>query len=171
MDCDQSKLKDIVKSALDELLETKLASLLDKKLEPLHASMNFINKEFEDMKKKISALEERNSDLVKENNFLKQESSRMANKMNQMKTAFDDQDQYIRRDCLEIRGIPVSAQEDTNELIIKAVGSIVDIPVEDNDISISHRMKSGNTIPPIIVKFTRRCVRDAFYKARSRLKD
>ena len=46
MDCDQSKLKDIVKSALDELLETKLASLLDKKLEPLHASMNFINKEF-----------------------------------------------------------------------------------------------------------------------------
>lgn len=62
--------------------------------------MNFINKEFEDMKKKISTLEERNSDLVKENNFLKQESSRMANKMNQLKTAFDDQDQYIRRDCL-----------------------------------------------------------------------
>ena len=87
----------------------------------MHASMNFINKKFEDMKKKISALEERNSDLVQENNFLKQESSRMANKMNQLKTAFDDQDQYIRRDCLEIRGIPVSEQEDTNE-IIKAVG-------------------------------------------------
>lgn len=100
MDCDQSKLKDIVKSALDELLETKLASLLDKKLDPYIRSMNFINKEFEDMKKKISTLEERNSDLVKENNFLKQESSRMANKMNQLKTAFDDQDQYIRRDCL-----------------------------------------------------------------------
>ena len=67
MDCDQSKLKDIVKSALDELLETELA--------PLHASMNFINKEFEDMKKKISALEERNSDLVKENNFQARELS------------------------------------------------------------------------------------------------
>lgn len=62
---------------------------------------------------------------------------------------------------MEIRGIPVSAQEDTNE-IIKAVGSIVDVPVEDSDISISHRMKSVNAIPPIIVKFTRRCVRDAF---------
>ena len=71
---------------------------------------------------------------------------------------------------MEIQGIPVSEQEDTNE-IIKAVGSVVDVPVEDSDISISHRMKSGNAIPPIIVKFMRRCVRDAFYKARSRLND
>ena len=32
--------------------------------------------------------------------------------------------------------------------------SIVDVPIEDNDISISHRMKSENAVPPIIVKFT-----------------
>ena len=32
----------------------------------------------------------------------------MANVMNQMKAAFDDQEQKIRRDCLEIRGIPIS---------------------------------------------------------------
>ena len=92
------------------------------------------------MKKNISTLEERNAVLIKENNFLKQESSRMANAMNQMKAEFDDQEQYIRRDCLEIRWIPMSAKDDTNQ-IIKKVGSIVDVPIEDNDISISHRMK------------------------------
>ena len=106
------------------------------------------------MKKKISTLEERNAVLIKENNSLKQESSRMANAMNQMKAEFDDQEQYIRRDCLEIRWIPMSAKEDTNQ-IIKNVGSIVDVSIEDNDISISHRRKSENcAVPPIIVKFT-----------------
>lgn len=83
------------------------------------------------MKKKISTLEERNAVFL---NFLKQESSRMANAMNEMKAEFDDQEQYIRRDCLEIRGIPMSAKEDTNQ-IIKNVASIVDVSIEDNDIS------------------------------------
>ena len=107
------------------------------------------------MKKNISTLEERNAVLIKKNNFLKQESSRMANAMNQIKAEFDDQEQYIRRDCLEIRWIPMSAKDDTNQ-IIKDVASIVDVPIEDNDISISHRMKSENAVPHIIVKFTPR---------------
>ena len=93
MELDQLKLKAIIKSALDDMLDTKLASLLDKKLEPLQTSMNFINKEFEDTKKKIASLEESNAVLVKENQFLKQESSRMVNALNQMKSAFDDQEQ------------------------------------------------------------------------------
>lgn len=152
------------------MLETKLASLLDKKLEPLQSSMNFINKEFEATKEKIAALEESNAVLVKENQFLKQESSRMVNALNQMKSAFDDQEQYIRRDCLEIRGIPITAHEDINE-IVKNVGSIVDTCIEDKDISISHRLKSDSATPPIIAKFTRRCVRDHIYKARSKLKN
>lgn len=42
MDCDQSQLKDIVRSALGEMLESKLASLLGKKLEPLYLTL--INK-------------------------------------------------------------------------------------------------------------------------------
>ena len=42
MDCDQSQLKDIVRSALGEMLESKLASWLDKKLEPLY--LTFIDK-------------------------------------------------------------------------------------------------------------------------------
>ena len=81
----------------------------------------------------------------------------MANVMNQMKAAFDDQEQKIRRDCLEIRGILISVQEDTNQ-IVKNVGTLVDVSIEDNDIFISHRMKSD--------KFTCRGVKDAIYKAR-----
>ena len=58
--------------------------------------------------------------------------------------------------CLEIRGVPTSSSEDTNE-IVKNIGSIVDVCIEYKDISISHRIKSGTSaISPIIVKFTRR---------------
>ena len=117
MEFDQLKLKAIIKSALDDMLDTKLVSLLDMKLEPLQTSMNFINKEFQDTKKKIALLEESHAVLVKENQFLKQESSRMVNALNQMKSAFDDQVQYIRWDCLEIRGTPTSAHEDANKIV------------------------------------------------------
>lgn len=171
MAIDQAKLKDTIKSALDDMFDTKLASLLDTKLEPLRTSMEFISKSFDDMEKKIVALEKSNAELAKENHFLRQESSRVSNSLNQMKAALDDQEQYIRRDCLEIRGVPTSSSEDTNE-IVKNIGSLVDVCIEDKDISISHRIKSGTiAISPIIVKFTRRGVGDNLYKARTKLKN
>lgn len=72
---------------------------------------------------------------------------------------------------MEIRGIPVSAQEDTNE-IIKAVGSIVDVPVEDSDISmhIPQNEKCKCNSPHNRQVYAPLCQR-CFYKARSRLKD
>ena len=57
MAIDQEKLKDTIKSALDDMFDTKLASLLDTKLEPLRTSMEFISKSFDDMEKKIVALQ------------------------------------------------------------------------------------------------------------------
>ncbi len=69
---------------------------------------NFISKSFDDMKKKIAAVEKTNVKLAKENMFLRQESSHVSNDLNQMKTALDKQEQYIRRDCLEIKGVPTS---------------------------------------------------------------
>ena len=71
---------------------------------------------------------------------------------------------------MELQGIPTSAQEDLNE-IVKNIGSIVDVCIEDKDISSSHRLKSDSATPPIIFKFTCRCFRDHLYKARSKLND
>ena len=84
------------------------------------------------------------------------------NKKTKKKTALDEQEQ---------RGVPTSSSEDTNE-IVKNIGSLVDFCIEDKDISISHRIKSGTSaISPIIVKFIRRGVRDDLYKARTKLKN
>lgn len=43
--------------------------------------------------------------------------------------------------------------------------------IEGEDIVISHRIKSDNAIPPKIVKFTPRRVRNDLFKARSKLKN
>ena len=55
--------------------------------------------------------------------------------------------------------------------LLKKVGSIFDVCIEDKDISISHRIKSDSAISRIIEKFIRSHVRDDLYKTRSKLKN
>jgi hypothetical protein len=80
--------------------------------------------------------------------------------------------QYSRRDTLEIAGIPVCKDEDTNDIVCN-IGKLVDVDIEDDDISVSHRLpgdKYNNShVPAIIVKFVRRDLRDELYKARKSL--
>ena len=91
----QAALKAAIKSALDDMFDIKLALLLDTKLEPLRSSMDFISNGFDEMKRKIAALENTNTELAKENQFLKRENSRVSNALNQMKSAYDEQEQIV----------------------------------------------------------------------------
>ena len=95
MAIEQAALKAAIKSALDDMFGTKLALLLDMRLEPLRSSMDFISNGFDEMKKKIAALENTNAELAKENQFLRQENSRVSNALNQMKSAYDEQEQIV----------------------------------------------------------------------------
>ena len=70
-------------------------------------------------------------------------------------------EQYLRRECLEIKGIPPprhDGQEDTNKVVVK-IGELMGIEVQDKDISVSHRLPDRKTYqgkvaePAIIVKF------------------
>ena len=87
--------------------------------------------------------------------------------------------QYTRRECLEFRGIPKTADEVPKQIVEK-IASLVDIDLEESDISVCHRLsersqpgasKTAYSSPPLIAKFTRRDVRDMLYKKRSWLKD
>ena len=51
-----------------------------------------------------------------------------------------DLEQYTRRECVEIRGIPVAAtpsEEQTNN-IVKDVGKLLRVDITENDIPVSH---------------------------------
>ena len=78
--------------------------------------------------------------------------------------------QYLRRDCLEITR--VMANEDCSaEAIVTSVGNLIGVSLQENDISVAHPISTykEDGPPKIIVKFTRRCVRDKFYSNRRNL--
>ena len=112
--------------------------------------------------------------LVRENASLKTPVLGITNNLKQAKKSLNDLDQYTIRDCTEIRGIPLPeepSEDDTNDIVIQ-LSEKMSVPMERNDISISHRIPSAkhSMEPAIIVKFVGHKVRENFYLARKRLK-
>ena len=112
----------------------------------------------------------------------------MSTELKAMKESFNTLEQYSRRDCVELRGIPIvegNVREDTNNIVVK-VSEAMGLNVSNEDISVSHRLPVSRLEPiqrrtrsrpgthntcPIIVKFVRRDVRERFYSARKNLRD
>ena len=186
----------ISKKELEDIFDSKLKPIGDTTAE-MNESMKFLNTSFEEIKTKVGNLENRLDDVVKENNFLKKESSRLskentnlANLTNNLSRDLNDIQQYLRRDCCEITGLPVVHGENTNDLV-KRVGLLMDLELQDDDISVSHRLpkneasyssrlndgtvSSGRIVdkalqfPKIIVKFVKRDTKELFYKSRKKL--
>ena len=109
------------------------------------------------------ALKDENRILQDENKILKVTVRSIESSLESVTRANNDLEQYTRRECVEIRGIPVAAtpsEEQTNN-IVKDVGKLLGVDITENDISVSHRMpqsqkhKGKPGPPPIIVKFAR----------------
>ena len=186
----------ISKKELEAIFDAKLKPIGDTVVE-MNDSMKFLNTSFEEVKIKVSNLENKIDEVTKENDFLKQESlklskenAKLVNVSNILSKEINYIQQYQRRDCCEITGLPVLPGENTNELV-KKVGSLMDLELTDEDISVSHRLpkneasyssrlsdgisSSGRRIDPahqypkIIVKFVRRDTKELFYRSRKKL--
>lgn len=81
-------------------------------------------------------------------------------------------EQYSRRNCLRIFGLPESQHEDTNEKVVNLAKSKLGVNIDPSNIDRSHRIgKPTSTNPrPIIVKFTSYAARARFIKSRRQLK-
>ena len=99
--------------------------------------MTFFNTSFETMKVKMDNLEKETKTKAQQNDRLKSDSAKMTTEGSDLRSAIDNQAQYTRRECLEIRGVPVTSGEDTNE-IGKKIGTLIDVDINDTNISISH---------------------------------
>ena len=178
----------------------QFTKILDDKLNPLNSTiselkksvneaMSFlevVNAKYDELlemmkssKDERKALKDENKILQDENKILKATIRSSESSLESVTRANNYLEQYTRRECLEIRGIPVAAtpsEEQTNN-IVNDVGKLLGVDITENDISVSHRMPQsqkhkGKPGPPaIIVKFARRDVKDNFYRARKQLKD
>ena len=80
--------------------------------------------------------------------------------------SLDATQQYLRRDCLEITGIPVIPLENPNRLVVE-LSSALDIDLNEQEISTAHRLPPTKKVKErIIVKFDKR---NEIYKQRSKL--
>ena len=79
--------------------------------------------------------------------------------------------QYIRRDILELHGIPVTWDENPNEIVNGFINLLNrGYQFHDQDISISHRLPAPDRkIPSIIVRFTCRNTRDHIFSLKRQL--
>ena len=61
--------------------------------------------------------------LELKNNALKAQLNTTISKVKENVVLLDEQEQYMRRECVEIKGIPVSRNENTNEVVKQVAGS------------------------------------------------
>ena len=162
----------------------EIESLLDSKLQPIQAKLDDLGKQMNEnyaaLQKKITLLETRNVSLEAEN-------ATLTKRLQSCEISLNNLEQYSRRECVEISGIPEVEGENTDDIVIK-VGSLIGLEITKNDISVSHRLpkpsysaavregpqSSSNTssrASNVIVKFVRRETRDHFYKGRKFLRD
>ena len=94
-----------------------------------------------------------------------------------IKASVDEQEQYSRRNCLRFHGVPETAGENTDKVIIELVKEKMGVELHPSDIDRSHRItprnpKEGDHAQPksIIVKFSRYNARDSVYRARTKLR-
>ena len=175
-------LKSIEKLLSEKLIPitSKIESLHDK-VEEVVTSLSFLSEKYDEIVDKVNVPEVNNKQLSTKNQRLRSEVSNLSNTCASLKSAIDELKQYSRRDCLEIRGIPRSRHENTDDIVIK-VASLVNISINKEDISVSHCIGNSGTrvsapnssremeSSSIIVKFIKREARDAVYKSRSQLR-
>jgi hypothetical protein len=125
-------------------------------------SMDILNNksEISDLKTEI--------DHLKENNYTLQHQ-------------IEEAEQYSRRNCLLLHGVPEQNKEDTTITAINEISSRLGIPIKADHIDRSHRLGKPKIMPPsdsdnkpnprpIIIKFVSYSQRAAVYLVKSKLK-
>ena len=87
-----------------------------------------------------------------------------------LESRLEEQEQYSRRNCLLIHGVPSVENENTDETAKEFFHSHLDIKLADYDLDRSHRLGNSKNNGPIIVKFTRHNTKQKIYLAKSKLK-
>ena len=83
--------------------------------------------------------------------------------------SLDETQQYLRRDCLEITGVPITSHVNP-KLLVKEIGTLIGAEIDDSHIAAAHRLPdSKNVKNRLIVKFLQRDKREEVYKKRKHL--
>lgn len=128
---------------------------------------NIVKGVLKGLQERITSLEESNKNLQDINKSL---TARVA----VLESQADQAEQYSRRNCLRISGIPEETGENTDNIVL-SIANDIDSEVRLQDIDRSHRIGNPNkrrsTTREIIVKFSTYRSRANFYQQRTLMKE
>ena len=167
-------IKRELKSEL-EALRTSIKTLTAR-VDGIEKSQSFISEKYESVLKTLKSLNQttntlgkKDAELTKIADSLAERANRVEQAVYRIECAIDEVQQYSRRDCLEITGIPILPEENPKQLI-KEIGTLIDVNVEDVHLAAAHRLPDTKNVKHrLIVKFVHRDKREEMYKKRRNL--
>lgn len=153
---------------------------LTERCDAMEQSQDFISKKYDTV---IQALQSSKCETKKLDNKYKEITDLLEEKRDELaqttrkhedvlyriECSLDETQQYLRRDCLEVTGVPITSQNNPNQ-IVKEIGSLIGVEIEDSDIATAHRLPDTQKVKNrLIVKFLRREKREEVYKKRKNL--
>ena len=154
--------------------------LLTERCDAMEQSQDFISKKYDTV---IQALQSSKGETMKLDNKYKEITDLLEEKRDaveqttrkheetlyRIECSLDETQQYLRRDCLEVTGVPIMPQDNPKQ-IVKEIGSLVGVVIDDSDIATAHRLPDTRKVKNrLIVKFVRREKREEVYKKRKNL--
>lgn len=106
------------------------------------------------------------------NSRLERENAQLKLRVKNLEISVDSAEQYSRRNCLRMSGVPESDREDTDSLVMDAARA-VEADLDITEIDRSHRIGKPKVGKPrdIIIKFATYRARQKIYRQRVLLKD
>ena len=155
-------------------------------------SQSYISSHYDEINQKLQQIEQSMKMHQGNTNNISKELQKLSEIQTKEIFKLDELEQYGRRDNLELHGVPMHANENTNFIVKKLAGKL-NVKIEDQAISTSHRLPllktksstEGNKSygnhanearndlsdkpPPIIVRFANRDVRNQLYQKRNQI--
>ena len=124
----------------------------EKQLAELTEAIDFISNKFDEYEKDRKEKEERIKTL--EDCLVN-----MSKRVDSLSGQFDKQEQYSRRNCLLLHGIPENKNEKTDDLCLATINELLELSITEADIERTHPTgkprDAGQKSRPIIAKFVR----------------
>lgn len=133
----------------------------------LGKSVNNCHENIEELKIHITKQTETINRYEKKIDELLSENAMLKRRVREMEVGLDENDQYSRINCIEINGVPDKPNEDILSEV-KKVGNALGVNINDEMVDACHRLgiKRNGAARAIIVKFTRRTVKEEILKQR-----
>lgn len=133
----------------------------------LNQSVSSIRDTLEGVQQRMSVIESENAELKVECESLSKQNHRLFDEVDNLRNELDDMQQYSRNHNIEIKGVPLSENEDVY-FILQVMARVLGIGFARADISVAHRLRKPRDVklhPSIVAQFVSRSTRSTWLAA------